>query len=126
MQHGQRYVLIVEDDFAIREAFTQILEDQGYTIESASNGQQALDLLGQRALPELILLDLMMPVMNGYQFRSVQQADARLAAVPVIVLSADSEAEVAATISADGYLRKPVRLATLVEIVGRYLDLPER
>jgi CheY-like chemotaxis protein len=125
MHHAQPYVMIVEDDFAIREALTQILEDQGYLTESVSNGQEALDYLRRNSLPQLILLDLMMPVMNGHQFRMAQQQDARLAAVPVIVLSADNDAEIAATIEADGFLRKPVRLTTLVEVVGRYLSVAD-
>lgn len=125
MQQAQPYVMIVEDDFAIREALTQILEDYGYLIASASNGQEALDYLRANALPQLILLDLMMPVMNGYQFRDVQQQDTRLASVPVIILSADNDAEVADTIEADGFLRKPVRLMTLVEVVGRYVSVPD-
>lgn len=125
MQHAQPYVMIVEDDFAIREALTQILEDQGYLIVSVANGQEALDYLRVNPLPQLILLDLMMPVMNGYQFRTAQQEDARLASVPVIVLSADNDAELADAIEADGFLRKPVRLTTLVEVVGRYLSVAD-
>ena len=82
------YILIVEDDFDIREALTQILEEEGYAVREAANGREALDVAA-RELPSLILLDLMMPVMNGWQFRAEQIKDPRLAPVPVLVISAD-------------------------------------
>src|SRR5947207_15447872 len=83
------YILIVEDDFDIREALTQILEDEGFQVRCASNGREALEVATSGPAPRLILLDLMMPVMNGWQFRAEQLKDPRLAEVPVLVISAD-------------------------------------
>ena len=82
-------ILIIEDDAGIRDMLTMLLEDDDYSVTSATNGQQALNHLHQRErLPQLILLDLAMPIMDGWQFRAAQHADPRLAAIPVVVLSA--------------------------------------
>src|SRR5437762_2793351 len=84
-----RTVMIVEDDLDIRDALTQILEFEGYHVVSAENGQQALTQLQHGEHPGLILLDLMMPVMDGWQFRLEQQKDAKLSDIPVVIISAD-------------------------------------
>src|SRR5690349_16993945 len=85
-----RRVLVVDDDADIRETVSLILEDEGYEVQSAQDGAAALGVLRAGPLPDVILLDLMMPVMNGWQFREQQTRDPRLAAIPVVVLSADS------------------------------------
>jgi CheY-like chemotaxis protein len=111
------YILIVEDDFDIREALTQILEEEGYVVRGASNGREALDVANDE-VPKLILLDLMMPVMNGWQFRAEQLKDPRLASVPVIVISADPQVQPkAASLGAAGLLRKPISLDDLLQAV---------
>src|SRR5919206_1695644 len=81
-------VLVVEDDFAIRETLRELLEDEGYRVAWAANGKEALARLHERA-PRVILLDLMMPVMDGWEFRVAQQRDPALASIPVVVISAD-------------------------------------
>jgi CheY-like chemotaxis protein len=82
-------VLVVEDDESIADIMVHLLEDEGYVAMRARNGKEALDVLAKcRHLPGLIVLDLMMPVMNGWEFRSAQLADERLSSIPVIVLSA--------------------------------------
>ena len=83
-------ILVVEDDGDVREALVQLLEFEGYRVTSATNGRDAIDQLRAGAAPNLILLDLMMPVMDGPQFRAAQLGDPGLAAIPVIVLSAHS------------------------------------
>ena len=114
-------ILIVEDDLDIRDTVSQILEDEGYPVASAANGQEALDYLRGADLPGLILLDLMMPVMNGWQFRTEQQRDPRLSAVPVVVLSADSNVqEKAASLGAVGCIQKPIHLSDLLDTVDRF------
>jgi CheY-like chemotaxis protein len=114
-------ILIVEDDFDIREALTQILRDEGYTVAGASNGLEAIKLLRERRDFGLILLDLMMPVMDGWQFRAEQKQDPALAAIPVLVLSADANIQHrASSIDAAGYLKKPIQLDTLLDTVGRF------
>jgi CheY-like chemotaxis protein len=83
-----RHILLVEDDPSIQGAVSMLLEREGFTVTCASNGREALQVLGSGADPSLILLDMMMPVMNGQEFRQAQQRDPRLASIPVVVLSA--------------------------------------
>ncbi|NTU79074.1 MAG: response regulator [Chloroflexales bacterium] len=119
------YILVVDDDAAIREALTSVLEEEGYQVQSAANGREALEILRAGGdLPSLILLDLMMPVMSGWDFRAAQQADPSLAHIPVIVLSADRSVQVkAVAVQAEGYLPKPVDIMVLLETVGRHSPL---
>ncbi|HYF50788.1 MAG TPA: response regulator [Planctomycetota bacterium] len=113
-------VLIVEDDLDIRDVLTQVLEYEGYEVATAGNGREALDYLRSHPKPGLILLDLMMPVMDGWQFRAEQQKTPELANIPVVILSADGNAyQKASTVRAAGFLKKPVELETLLETVGR-------
>jgi CheY-like chemotaxis protein len=115
-------ILIVDDDPGIREALTMILEDDGYRVVSAANGRSALDLLQQSdRLPQLILLDLMMPVMNGWELHAALREDISLAAIPVIMLSADSTVNFKARAQgAAGYLAKPVDLSVLLDTVSQH------
>jgi signal transduction histidine kinase len=121
-----RTLFIIEDDADIREALAGLLEMEGFHVTGCSNGREALDLLrGLRGTPsspkpDLILLDLMMPVMDGWQFRVSQKDDPELATIPVIALSADSTAK-AAAIDAEAYLKKPVDYDTLIETIDRLL-----
>ncbi len=80
-------ILVIDDDPALREALAELLEDAGYDVVQARNGLEGLDEASAHR-PDLILLDLMMPAMNGWQFRAAQKQDAALADVPVFVLSA--------------------------------------
>ena len=113
-------VLIVEDDEDIREALAQILEDEGYRIVTAPNGKVGMEQLRDH-LPRLILLDLMMPVMNGWQFRQHQLADAALAGIPVVVVSADGSASrEAVRMGAADFVQKPVDLEALLRIVASH------
>ncbi|MBC7545053.1 MAG: response regulator, partial [Candidatus Sericytochromatia bacterium] len=82
-------ILIVEDDIDIRETLAEILADEGYSVASAANGLDAISYLQTEAMPCVILLDLMMPVMSGWEFRAKQQQDPTLAGIPVVVLSGD-------------------------------------
>jgi CheY-like chemotaxis protein len=118
-----RSVLVVEDDADIRRAIVQVLEDENVPVDSAENGQAALAALRRPGvtLPSVILLDLMMPVMDGWTFRAEQQRDPTLAHIPVVILTADSAAAARAGIlGADGALRKPIDLEQLLMTVERY------
>jgi CheY-like chemotaxis protein len=112
------YILIVEDDDDIREALTQILELEGYAVREAANGREALDISARQPTPSLILLDLMMPVMDGWQFRSEQLKDPALSKVPVVVISADASVhEKVASFGAASVLPKPISLDRLLRAV---------
>jgi CheY-like chemotaxis protein len=118
---GTLSVLIVEDDAEIRETLSELLRDEGYSAAGAAHGDAALSYLRVNALPSLILLDLMMPVMSGWEFRAAQRQDPRLAGVPVVVISGDSDvASKATAIQADGYLNKPIDVDQLMDFVSRY------
>lgn len=114
-------ILLVEDDVDIADAISTCLEDHGYRIVVAANGRDAMEKLRQSAvLPGLILLDLMMPVMDGWQFRAAQTAEAAFAAIPVVLLSAHVNVrEAAEKMAVAGWLKKPVDLTTLLEVVER-------
>ena len=117
-------ILIVEDDPDLREVLDITLQSEGYTVSTAGDGAEALARLqsrGDKTRPRLILLDLRMPVMNGWQFRERQRQDPELAEIPVVVLSAALDLPVRASdLKADAYLPKPVELDRLLEIVGSY------
>jgi CheY-like chemotaxis protein len=124
MSGERRGVLIVEDNADIQQAIVQVLEDEGYEVRVASNGREALDALRSPdiPLPRVILLDLMMPVMDGWAFRAEQVADPTLSDIPVIVLTADGNAtEKVAHLDVAGSLRKPVDLLTLLGAVAPHL-----
>jgi CheY-like chemotaxis protein len=111
-------ILIVEDDAATRDALALILGIEGYCVATAGDGREALDFLRRHSPPCLILLDLMMPVLDGWTFRREQLADPALARIPVVILSAvDTPQEEAASLNAAGYIHKPVETAPLLATV---------
>jgi CheY-like chemotaxis protein len=112
-------VFVVEDDVDTRDMMGRFLELEGFAVEVAANGKQALERLNAGVHPCVILLDLMMPVMDGWQFRSQQIRDASLASIPVIVVSAAGK-ERMADIEANAYLSKPVDLEQLLAQVTQY------
>jgi CheY-like chemotaxis protein len=118
----ERVVLVVDDDPAIREALADLLGDEGYRVVTAMNGVEALDKLRApaQARPCVILLDLMMPLMNGHQFFAEQQQDAALASIPIVVISADGGVRQKAASFGGEYLAKPVRIETVLEVVERH------
>jgi signal transduction histidine kinase len=100
-------VLVIEDDSAIRTAVCELLEEEGFEVSTSEQGQAALQALRDgRPLPDLIILDLMMPVMDGWDFRVKQRTDPMLADIPVVAISADCSPK-ARAIHADAYLSKP-------------------
>ncbi len=112
-------ILIVEDDVDVREALADVLGDAGYHAAQVGNGAEALAYLNRaKVLPRLILLDLMMPTMDGYQFRIEQERVPRLADIPVVVVSAARNGEaLAAPIRPLMFLGKPVDLKRLLKVV---------
>jgi CheY-like chemotaxis protein len=114
-------ILLVEDDYAIRETLADVLEGEGFQVSCASNGAEAMDRLAAERVPALIVLDLMMPVMDGWAFRTAQQRDPLLAQIPVVVLSAghDREDRAVSALEVDAFLPKPFDLERFVETIHR-------
>ena len=115
-------VLVVDDDKNVCDIIRAELGGQGYATVVAGNGQEALAYLRSAALrPSLILLDLMMPVMTGWEFRKVQQSDPELAAIPVAIITGMPGMEKKAeTIGAVDVLCKPSRVEELTALVSRF------
>ena len=115
MTGGPR-ILIVEDDVAIRQTLAELLEDEGFEVACAANGADALAHLAAAAPPSVILLDLTMPVMDGWTFRSMQRRDARLARIPTIIVSASHGADLhaVAALAPEAFLAKPFDLDRLI------------
>jgi CheY-like chemotaxis protein len=107
-------ILLVEDDPATRGAMKMVLEWEGYRVECAANGQEALGRLMAGERPAIILLDLNMPVMDGRQFHTELQREPALASIPVVTVSAASDAE---AVEGAGFVRKPFEPAELLEAI---------
>ncbi len=118
-------ILLVEDDRSIRDVLRAILEEEGYAVTTAENGRRALEHLRSGGAPDLIVLDLRMPIMDGWQFRAMQKADPVLATIPVLAVSADGSAK-AAAIDAAAYLRKPLSTDVMLNAIRRILGDAER
>jgi two-component system, chemotaxis family, chemotaxis protein CheY len=111
-------VLVVEDDHDVRVSIRLTLEAEGYSVDSATDGRRALEFLEQSAQPpDLILLDLMMPGMNGWDFASRLRAKSRWCSIPVIVISAFDELPPPGIVA---FLRKPLKLDALLNLAARY------
>ena len=111
-------VLIVEDQRDVRETLADLLELEGYHVAKAANGAEAMALLRSGTPPHVILLDLRMPVMNGWVFRQEQQASPTLALIPVVVISGEKDIGAEATaMQAAGHLTKPVQLQELLAVL---------
>ncbi len=115
-------VFVVEDDQDIREALAELLESEGYDVTTAENGQIGIDKLSQASqLPNLILLDLMMPVKDGFQFYAEKAADPNLSSVPVIVMSADGHIlDKQKKLQAQAYIKKPVDIDHILNMVDQF------
>ncbi|MBP2315784.1 response regulator [Azospirillum soli] len=115
-------ILVVEDDDALRATMADALRAEGFEVREAADGRAALDALDSGLRPDLIVLDLMMPVMNGWEFRAAQLRDPDLSHIPVLVLvEAGAEEEAAERLSAVGALRCPCKPEQIVIAVRRHL-----
>ena len=117
-----RKLMIVEDSMDIQLILKDLFTGEGYDVSCASNGQEALDILSSaEELPRLILLDLMMPVMDGFQFRDRQTRDARIAQIPVFIMSADTNIQTKKikTAAAQAF-KKPVDIDQLLEATRQH------
>ncbi len=118
-------ILVVEDDAETREAMQSLLELHGYTVITAADGSEALARLRGGLKPSLILLDLMMPGMDGFEFVNEKRQDPRFSPIPVVIYSGHHDAQAnAARLGADGYFQKPVAIERLLEMVEKYGTRP--
>jgi CheY-like chemotaxis protein len=122
---GAHRVLVIDDEEMIRDSLVEFLEECGYQAIGAVHGGDALDKLkSMNPLPCVILLDLMMPVVDGPTFRERQLNDPQLAGIPVIVLSAyRGVAQRAAELNVEDHLDKPLKLSALLELVQKHCPL---
>lgn len=111
-------ILVVEDDDDIRNVVVEILESEGYVTQEASNGKEALEVLADMPKPCLVLLDMMMPIMNGRQFIDAVMADSMLAPIPILIVSAI--ADKTNTTGSVGFLKKPIDIDVVLKVVGQY------
>lgn len=116
------FVLLIEDDDELAYALHQTLEENGYRVARSANGREALAILRSGApRPSVILLDLMMPTMNGKEFRAEQLTDSALSGIPVVLMTGASDAETRALeLKADGLLPKPLDIDLLLSTLRRH------
>src|SRR5262252_4793856 len=117
-RNDPRSILLIEDEVDIRTILKDALECEGYCVYTASNGKEGIDLLTRIPAPCLILLDLMMPVMNGWEFADALETYRAYADIPIVTLSAFSDPE--KRIRASGSIKKPVDLDVLFALVRKH------
>ncbi|HTS01101.1 MAG TPA: response regulator [Thermoanaerobaculia bacterium] len=112
---SRKRILVVDDEADFLSSLAEILEEEGYAVEKAVNGREALARLSGAPLPSVVILDLMMPVLGGGEVYAAMRADPRLVSIPVIVSTSDpAQAPAGAT-----FLRKPIDLGRMLETVRR-------
>jgi len=105
-------IMVIDDDKDIRDGLSDLLEDAGYDVTRTFSARRALQLMREGVVPDVILLDLIMPDLDGWDFRAAQKDDARLAGIPVIALSAAGK-----LVDAAVSLRKPIRFEEVLRAV---------
>ena len=115
-------ILVVDDDDEVADVVRQVLRDAGYSVATVRHGAAALELVSHIA-PDLILLDLSMPIMDGWSFVSQYRRSARTGARILLMTGNPHAAEIATTLHAEGYIRKPFDIALLVDVVARELPV---
>lgn len=114
-------LLVVEDDADIRRNLKRLFESEGYSVEIAENGKIALEALMNSAdLPSVIILDLMMPIMDGFEFREEQEKIARISSIPVVIMTADGHIdEKKMRTKASAALKKPADAVIILDTVAK-------
>jgi CheY-like chemotaxis protein len=114
-----KYILVIDDDEGIRDGLTALLQDEGYHVTAVENGKKALDILASGPFPAVIILDLMMPVMDGAQFCAERSKCPRISSIPVILLTASSLSNQTMTLPVSHWLRKPIEIENFLNLVQR-------
>lgn len=121
---NSKKVLIIDDDLGIRESLRELLEYAGYEVMEAGDGKMAIDLLETSpSLPSMILLDLMMPALNGYAFREIQQNNPKISQIPIVLMTAGTDIEIKGqSLEAMAYLRKPFDIDTILNLLEEHFS----
>ena len=120
-----RRVLVIDDDDEVRDALAELLESEGFQVEKASNGREGLELLRHEPPPAVIVLDLLMPEMDGWQFCEEQASDPSIRGIPVLIVSATVEPRRFPRSVNDGaFFRKPADLLRLISTIEGYCTCP--
>lgn len=123
MSQNEKRIFIIEDSIDIQSLLSVLLESSGYKVEYASNGKEALThLKNAEKLPHLILLDLLMPEMNGYEFRKAQKEESKFAHIPVILMTAGGSAQLKSEkVEVDALLMKPFTdIPTILKTIEKF------
>lgn len=119
----KKTILIIEDDEYIRDSLAELLETEGYTVNVAFNGEEGMNALRTQGKPSLILLDLMMPIKDGFQFREEQLQDPSFSQIPVVIMSAHGNIkENRERTGALAYLKKPIDIDEVLKTVEKYVS----
>ena len=120
----KKEILIIEDDTEIRNTMIDFLEDEGFVVKAAENGAHGISILeASSVLPGLIFLDIMMPVMDGVEFRSAQLKDVNFSKIPTIIFSADGRVnQKVDTTGIVEVLKKPVELDDIISLANRFCN----
>ena len=120
MSKKNRNVLVIEDDDNLRSTVRQVLESEGYSVFSATHGKDGLEMLQEIDQPSLILLDIQMPEMDGYEFLAEKNSDPTLAPIPVVVVGATADASRLKGVV--DVVKKPFEIETLLIVVNSTLN----
>jgi CheY-like chemotaxis protein len=115
-------IMIVEDDTQIRNVLAEVLEDEGYTTHGAANGALALQALASTSRPDLIITDIMMPVMDGLRLCASVQADPATASIPIMLMSAGNNQHLTDGCRCAAFLAKPFLITTVLDMVSTVLN----
>lgn len=116
------YILLVEDDIDISEALESVFEMEDINFQSMKDGQSALHFLeSTEQNPSLIIMDMMMPVLNGFEFRKKQLSNKKIAHIPTIAMTANCDLEKIKAGQFSDYIQKPLELDELVSKLNKYL-----
>jgi CheY-like chemotaxis protein len=125
----RKSVLLIDDDIDLIDRFKDVFEMEDFNVFTASNGKEALDMLKtmpESELPDLIMLDYMMPIMNGEKFSQVRQNDPRLRKIPVVLMTANGDLmSIMKKVHVNAYLEKPMDIENVLRVAGNFVSLQE-